>query len=36
MDVIIPYVIWITLIAFLMDYLLNKLNYKLFPWFGKE
>jgi NitT/TauT family transport system permease protein len=36
MDVILPYVVWITILAFLSDYLLKKLNYKLFPWFGKE
>lgn len=32
MDVIIPYVIWITLLAFLIDWLLAKFNQKLFPW----
>ncbi len=36
MDVILPYVLWITLLAFLIDYLLRVLNYRLFPWFGKE
>lgn len=36
MDVIIPYVIWITLLAFLMDFILRMFNQKLFPWFGKE
>jgi NitT/TauT family transport system permease protein len=32
MDVILPYVAWITLLAFLVDYLLSKLNRRLFPW----
>ncbi|MCV2403424.1 ABC transporter permease [Marinomonas sp. C2222] len=32
MDVILPYVAWITLLAFLFDYLLGKANQKLFPW----
>lgn len=32
MDVIIPYVIWITLLAFLIDWLLAKFNQKMFPW----
>jgi NitT/TauT family transport system permease protein len=32
MDVIIPYVVWITLIAFSMDWLLRQLRAKLFPW----
>ena len=32
MDVILPYVAWITLLAFLVDYLLGRLNQKLFPW----
>ncbi len=34
MDVIIPYVIWITLLAFLMDAGLRLLQRKLFPWFA--
>jgi NitT/TauT family transport system permease protein len=34
MDVIIPYVIWITLLAFLMDAALRVLQRKLFPWFA--
>ncbi|MDU0353954.1 ABC transporter permease [Paraglaciecola aquimarina] len=33
MDVIFPYVIWITLLAFLMDYLLRKTSEKAFPWY---
>jgi NitT/TauT family transport system permease protein len=32
MDVILPYVAWITLLAFLMDYALRKLTLKAFPW----
>jgi len=32
MDVIIPYVLWITLIAFCMDWLLRVSRAKLFPW----
>lgn len=35
MDVIIPYVIWITLLAFAMDWLLKVTQRKLFPWFEK-
>ncbi len=34
MDVIIPYVIWITLLAFLMDWGLRVLQRKAFPWFA--
>jgi len=33
MDVIIPYVLWITLLAFLMDWLLRFAQQRLFPWF---
>ncbi len=38
MDIILPYVAWITFLAFLFDYLLKKLTYKIFPWYkaGKE
>ena len=36
MDVILPYVLWITLLAFLIDFVLRQFNKKLFPWFGKE
>ncbi|MGE0053490.1 MAG: ABC transporter permease [Hyphomicrobium sp.] len=35
MDVIIPYVIWITLLAFVMDAGLRLLQRKAFPWFAK-
>lgn len=34
MDVILPYVAWITLLAFLMDYGLVRLQRKAFPWFA--
>ncbi|WP_345986684.1 ABC transporter permease subunit [Sulfurimonas sp. HSL-1656] len=38
MDVILPYVAWITFLAFLFDYLLKRFTYKVFPWYdaGKE
>ncbi len=32
MDVILPYVAWITLLAFLMDWALRRLNAFAFPW----
>lgn len=35
MDVIIPYVIWITFLAFVSDYLLRQLQLKAFPWFER-
>ncbi len=37
MDVILPYVVWITLLAFLMDWLLRKVRTLACPWveFGK-
>jgi NitT/TauT family transport system permease protein len=35
MDVILPYVAWITLLAFLMDLGLRILQRKAFPWFAK-
>lgn len=34
MDIILPYVAWITFLAFLFDYLLKKMTYKMFPWYG--
>lgn len=34
MDVIIPYVVWITLLAFLMDATLRLIQRKAFPWFA--
>lgn len=33
MDVIIPYVFWITFLGFFFDWLLRMLNKKLFPWY---
>jgi NitT/TauT family transport system permease protein len=38
MDVIIPYVIWITALAFLMDLALRHVNRRAFPWLylGRE
>lgn len=32
MDVILPYVAWITLLAFVIDYALQKISHKAFPW----
>ena len=34
MDVILPYVAWITLLAFCLDYALRLLNRRAFPWYG--
>jgi NitT/TauT family transport system permease protein len=34
MDVILPYVLWITLIAFIMDYLLRVITRATFPWYA--
>lgn len=36
MDVILPYVVWITLLAFVMDFLLRRLSRTLFPWFAEH
>jgi len=36
MDVILPYVVWITLIAWTMDMLLALLQRRAFPWFQPE
>jgi NitT/TauT family transport system permease protein len=36
MDVILPYVAWITLLAWLMDTLLARLQRRAFPWFALE
>ena len=33
MDVILPYVVWITLLAYAMDWLLALLTQKMFPWY---
>src|SRR5207249_8435696 len=32
MDVILPYVIWITFLAFTMDWILKVLRSRIFPW----
>ena len=34
MDVILPYVAWITLLAFLLDVGFRRLNAFFFPWYG--
>lgn len=36
MDLILPYVVWITLLAFLADFLLKKFTCKLFPWYDTK
>jgi NitT/TauT family transport system permease protein len=36
MDVILPYVAWITLLAFGMDWLLRRFNRRFFPWLTVE
>jgi NitT/TauT family transport system permease protein len=36
MDVILPYVAWITLLAFLFDYLLQRLSRRAFDWMPGE
>ncbi len=33
MDIILPYVVWITLLAFLFDWLLHVFSERAFPWF---
>lgn len=35
MDVILPYVAWITLLAFLMDWALRRFNQQAFPWLSR-
>lgn len=36
MDVILPYVVWITLLAFALDYLLRSLSHWRYPWFHAQ
>lgn len=36
MDVILPYVVWITLLAFTLDWLLRLLQRRAFPWYGRS
>lgn len=35
MDIILPYVVWITLLAFVMDLLLRQFSRKVFPWYQR-
>jgi NitT/TauT family transport system permease protein len=35
MDIILPYVVWITLLAFMMDTLLRQLSRRAFPWYQR-
>ncbi|OYV66452.1 MAG: lipid kinase, partial [Acidiphilium sp. 21-66-27] len=34
MDIIIPYVVWITLLAVISDWVLRLLQARAFPWFA--
>lgn len=36
MDVILPYVLWITLLAFAIDYILRQLSQWFYPWFHDQ
>lgn len=36
METILPYVVWITLLAFLFDFALRKVNAFFFPWYGSR
>ena len=36
MDIILPYVVWITFLAFLTDWLLRHISQRAFPWFHSE
>jgi NitT/TauT family transport system permease protein len=36
MDVIIPYVLWVALLLFLVDFGMRVLNRKLHPWFQES
>lgn len=36
MDVILPYVVWITLLAFFLDFFLRKISQRAFPWFHSD
>jgi NitT/TauT family transport system permease protein len=33
MDVILPYVVWIAVLAFLLDWILNQFSRRVFPWY---
>jgi NitT/TauT family transport system permease protein len=36
MDVILPYVVWITFLAFLTDWILRQISRRAFPWFHSQ
>ena len=36
MDVILPYVVWITLLAFFTDWILRQISNRAFPWFHSQ
>jgi NitT/TauT family transport system permease protein len=36
MDVILPYVLWITFLGFLLDWLLRQAEHRFFPWYRSE
>lgn len=36
MDVILPYVVWITVLAFIIDLVLRRVNVVCFPWYGAK
>ena len=33
MDTILPYVVWITFLAFFIDFILRKVSKRAFPWY---
>lgn len=36
MDIILPYVVWIAILAFLIDWILRKVSNRLYPWFHAQ
>ena len=36
MDIILPYVVWITTLAFLLDWMLRQISNRAFPWFHAQ
>jgi len=36
MDVILPYVLWITFLAFVIDWLLRLISHRVFPWYHNQ
>ena len=36
MDVILPYVVWITFLAFVIDFLLSRYSQWRYPWFHQK